>query len=119
LVYLIDEGWKLDISVSFSKKNAVYPTQDGFYRIELGPNYSPIRKKVYYWQDVKDILIPFFNRLESEYELVTWIGRSLSDEVRRENYIYITGRGLISKEIEDIDDDYKIGLIEIRVKSKK
>lgn len=114
LVYLIDEGWGLEVI----KITAVYPNP-GFYKIELGPNYSPTRTKVYDWQDVKDILIPFFNRLESEYELVPWIGRSLSDEVRRENNIYITGRGIISKEIEDIDDNFKIGLVEVKVKSKK
>lgn len=120
LVYLIDEGWKLDISVSFSKKNAVYPMQDGFYRIELTPNYSPTNgpRNGYDWQDIKDVFIPFFNRLEREYELVPWIGRSLIGGPRRENNIYISGRGLISKEIEDINDKLKIGLIEIRVRGR-
>ncbi len=112
LIYLIDEGWRLDIKIysNFFPHNLKFD----FYRIQLS---SP--KSGYDWEDIKDVFIPFFNRLESEYELVPEMGRSLMgrDELRK-NDIYISGRGIISKEIEDINDKLKIGLIEIKVRGR-
>jgi hypothetical protein len=113
LIYLIDEGWRLDINITFKKKNSVY-IKNEFYRIQLSSPTSG-----YDWEDIKDVFIPFFNRLESEYELVPEMGRSLMGRYElRKNDIYISGRGIISKEIEDINDKLKIGLIEIKVRGR-
>jgi hypothetical protein len=47
------------------------------------------------------------------------MGRSLMGRYElRKNDIYISGRGIISKEIEDINDKLKIGLIEIKVRGR-
>lgn len=108
LVYLLDEGWSFDIT-----------RMTDFYKITIWTNTENhvTGSSENIWEDCKDILIPFFNRLDAEYELVPWVGRSVRTGELRKNIVYISGRGLTKQEINElVEDNFKVGSIEVRVK---
>jgi hypothetical protein len=109
LVYLLDEGWSIDITrmTDFYKINILTNTEN---------HLTGSSKNI--WKDCKDILIPFFNRLESEYELLPWVGRSAITGELRKNITYISGRGLTKRDINELEDTFKVGAIEVRVKGR-